>query len=141
MRVTSIVSITPGLVASRLLEADPLLTGTTVYRLITYTNNTKDFMVPQLWGQVRTALVLSRSPEMRVVSCHVNTVSFCHSPSKPTCPYAVMPTPVLSPNSIWSSVPIGLRTPTLIRLLPSDQVDKRDDPYAPQQSGGCCTVM
>jgi len=21
------------------------------------------------------------------------------------------------------------------------QIDKRDDPYAPQQSGGCCTVM
>ena len=23
----------------------------------------------------------------------------------------------------------------------SHQVDKREDPYAPQQSGGCCTVM
>ncbi|KAI9882714.1 MAG: Guanine nucleotide-binding protein subunit gamma [Watsoniomyces obsoletus] len=39
--------------------------------LITYTNQTKDFMVPQLWGPV----------------------------------------------------------------------DRRDDPYAPQQSGGCCAVM
>lgn len=39
--------------------------------LINYTNATKDFMVPQIWGSV----------------------------------------------------------------------DKRDDPYAPQQSGGCCTVM
>jgi guanine nucleotide-binding protein subunit gamma len=28
-------------------------------------------------------------------------------------------------------------------MVPSvwGQVDKRDDPYAPQQSGGCCTVM
>lgn len=23
----------------------------------------------------------------------------------------------------------------------SFQVDKREDPYAPQQQGGCCTVM
>ncbi|GAB1192018.1 GGL domain-containing protein [Aspergillus pseudonomiae] len=28
-------------------------------------------------------------------------------------------------------------------MVPSvwGQVDKRDDPYAPQQQGGCCTVM
>ncbi|QKX53351.1 uncharacterized protein TRUGW13939_00429 [Talaromyces rugulosus] len=28
-------------------------------------------------------------------------------------------------------------------MVPSvwGQVDKREDPYAPQQSGGCCTVM
>jgi len=25
--------------------------------------------------------------------------------------------------------------------LTNAQVDKRDDPYAPQQSGGCCIVM
>ncbi|KAI9931608.1 hypothetical protein MW887_010185 [Aspergillus wentii] len=41
------------------------------YRLINYCNNTRDFMVPSVWGQV----------------------------------------------------------------------DKREDPYAPQQQGGCCTVM
>nr|ACY56336.1 heterotrimeric G-protein gama subunit [Monascus ruber] len=42
--------------------------------LINYCNNTRDFMVPSVWGQ-------------------------------------------------------------------RAQVDKRDDPYAPQQQGGCCTVM
>ncbi|OXV08755.1 hypothetical protein Egran_03486 [Elaphomyces granulatus] len=28
-------------------------------------------------------------------------------------------------------------------MVPSvwSQVDKREDPYAPQQSGGCCTIM
>ncbi|KAK2744113.1 Guanine nucleotide-binding protein subunit gamma [Onygenales sp. PD_40] len=28
-------------------------------------------------------------------------------------------------------------------MVPSvwGQVDKREDPYAPQQSGGCCTIM
>jgi hypothetical protein len=26
-------------------------------------------------------------------------------------------------------------------LTPTAQIDKREDPYAPQQQSGCCTVM
>jgi len=38
---------------------------------------------------------------------------------------------------------INYTTQTKDFMVPSiwGQVDKREDPYAPQQSGGCCTVM
>ena len=29
----------------------------------------------------------------------------------------------------------------VLTLVRDVQVDKREDPYAPQQSGGCCSVM
>jgi hypothetical protein len=29
----------------------------------------------------------------------------------------------------------------LFAVLTHAQIDKRDDPYAPQQSNGCCIVM
>lgn len=61
------------------------------FSLINYCSNTRDFMVPSVWGQV------------------------CFSPS-------VLP---------------GDMELTLMAI----KVDKREDPYAPQQQGGCCTVM
>jgi hypothetical protein len=33
------------------------------------------------------------------------------------------------------------RASYLYPRLTSPQIDKRDDPYAPQQSNGCCIVM
>ncbi|KIM95065.1 hypothetical protein OIDMADRAFT_21294 [Oidiodendron maius Zn] len=53
------------------LERDRIPVSQAANSIIAYTNNTKDFMVPSVWGNV----------------------------------------------------------------------DKKDDPYAPQQSGGCCAVM
>ena len=60
--------------------------------IISYTNSTKDFMVPSVWGTVDKV----RYPPFGSLSC---------------------PQPKLIH---WS---------------------QKDDPYAPQQNGGCCAVM
>ena len=114
MRVTSTVLITRGLVASWLRETDPLLTGTIVYRLITYTNNTKDFMVPQLWGPVRTALVLSTSSRdaCRLISCHPVILP---PNRRDAAPEAIVSRSAFSPNSHAELCAVHL-TPTLIGL-------------------------
>lgn len=48
----------------------------------------------------------------------------------------------ISANRIPLSI-IGYTSSTKDFMVPSvwGQVDKKDDPYAPQQSGGCCVVM
>ncbi|GAM86034.1 hypothetical protein ANO11243_040440 [Dothideomycetidae sp. 11243] len=44
--------------------------------------------------------------------------------------------------SKWGTVSFGTRVSIAItKNADADQVDKRDDPYAPQQSGGCCVIM
>ncbi len=43
--------------------------------------------------------------------------------------------------SRWGSVRYAPTTPPYYPPLTVLQIDKRDDPYAPQQQGGCCTIM
>ncbi|KAK0941865.1 hypothetical protein LTR48_001308 [Friedmanniomyces endolithicus] len=43
--------------------------------------------------------------------------------------------------SRWGSVRCAPTTPPYYPPLTLLQIDKRDDPYAPQQQGGCCTIM
>jgi len=42
--------------------------------------------------------------------------------------------------SRWGTVSTRAQAVPLTRLTHA-QIDKRDDPYAPQQSNGCCIVM
>jgi len=42
--------------------------------------------------------------------------------------------------SRWGTVS-GFISAFTSRYADPHQIDKRDDPYAPQQSAGCCTVM
>ncbi|KAN0077881.1 GGL domain containing protein [Elaphomyces granulatus] len=50
-------------------------------------------------------------PRVRISEASISLITYCNSTRDFMVP------------SVWS------------------QVDKREDPYAPQQSGGCCTVM
>ncbi|KAI3021416.1 hypothetical protein CBS147347_7919 [Aspergillus niger] len=49
---------------------------------------------------------------------------------------------ILTPRRVLSRL-INYCNNTRDFMVPSvwGQVDKREDPYAPQQQGGCCTVM
>lgn len=50
--------------------------------------------------------------------------------------------PIKSPSNGRVYDLAGFRpTGTVLTLVRDLQVDKREDPYAPQQSGGCCSVM
>jgi len=43
-------------------------------------------------------------------------------------------------GTVSPSIKKAISTESPIKSFTS-QIDKRDDPYAPQQQGGCCTVM
>ena len=61
----------------------------------------------------------------------------------------VSSTTAVTPATLWFppygvryvfSLPLSATVPPTIILI-ENQVDKREDPYAPQQQGGCCVVM
>jgi hypothetical protein len=111
------------------------------YRMINYTCNTKDYMVPSTWGQVSfphcsyssLLFFLFHSLHHRLRCCWRKRVFILVSVLHNASPW--------SQNRFPPRVSNPLSELSLTFIVWNLQVDKREDPYAPQQNGpGCCVI-
>jgi hypothetical protein len=80
------------------------------------------------------------------MSKFINAARTVHSEMANVCPLQPHQLHGKGAQGFYGPVTLGncklpSNSPSTVKTLILIQVDKRDDPYAPQKQGGCCVVM